>query len=92
MPTTPSQVAAAVRAEIARAGLSHRKLAAAMGINRGVLHRRLNGTVRFRADELQAIADYLGVPVSRFYDPLPAPTQLRPSVPEQPRTPNGNVA
>lgn len=68
MSANGSSVAASVRAELARAGISARRLADHLTINRGQLHRRLNGEVSFRAEELVAIAAELGIPASTFLD------------------------
>lgn len=66
-----------VRAEMARAGVSQRALAERIGVGRAVMHRRFSGQVEFRTGELQAIADALGVPVSRFFEHASVPEQRR---------------
>jgi transcriptional regulator with XRE-family HTH domain len=68
MTTDAALVAAAVRAEAARKGLSQRALAKQLGWEPTLLQRRMAGHVSFRADELRAIAKQLGVPPSRFID------------------------
>lgn len=66
MSPKPPPVAAAVRAELARAGISGRQLAAAINLSPAAMDRRLNGTVPLRVDELLQIAGYLDVPIERF--------------------------
>lgn len=56
-------VAANVRAEVARQRLRQGALAVRLGRAPSWLSRRLSGDVAFRLDELEAIADVLGVPV-----------------------------
>lgn len=66
MPLTDTTVAAAVRAELARAGVSGRQLARDLGWTPGKTQRRLAGTEPFRAGELGAIAEYLQIPAATF--------------------------
>lgn len=71
MSTDPVEVretiAAAVRAEIARAGLTQRDVARALGMTHAYLWRRTHGEVGFAAEELVTIADHLDIPVETFY-------------------------
>lgn len=60
-------IAAAVRAEIARAGLTQRDIARALGVTHTYLWRRTHGEVGFAAEELVTIADHLAIPVETFY-------------------------
>lgn len=60
------QVAAAVRAELARAGRNQQSLAAHLHLSQPAVSRRLSGAVSFSIDELVAIAAYLEVEVSLF--------------------------
>lgn len=62
-------IAAEVRAELARQQKTQRDLAADIGMTQQALQLRLVGSRSFRAEELSAIAQALGVPVERF---LPA--------------------
>jgi transcriptional regulator with XRE-family HTH domain len=70
-PTSP--VAANVRAEIARRGLRHADLAAALGISAPAMSRRLNGEMTFDVDELQTVADFLGVDFTELMARTPEP-------------------
>lgn len=65
----PGPVANAVRAELARARVSGRQLAADLGWAYPVLWRRLRGEVGFSADEIATIAEHLDVPIARLYGP-----------------------
>jgi transcriptional regulator with XRE-family HTH domain len=70
-PHTPvAAVAAAVRAELARAGISGRKLARDLGWTHGWIARRLavEDPHPFRVDELARIAEHLDVPMTRFVE------------------------
>jgi Uncharacterized conserved small protein len=60
------QIAAEVRAEIARQRLSQRQIAEILGMVQPAVQLRLAGTRPFRAEELVQLADALGVPVSKF--------------------------
>jgi transcriptional regulator with XRE-family HTH domain len=60
------EVAAEVRAEMARQKYGPTQLAAAASISRPRLHRRLSGTVPFNTDELIAIGQALGIAASEF--------------------------
>lgn len=60
------QVAAAVRAELARAGRNQQSLAAHLHLSQPAVSRRLSGGISFSIDELVSIAAYLGVEVSLF--------------------------
>lgn len=62
--TTAELTAGTVRAELARRRISGRELARALGWSLSTTARRLSGTHPFDVDELAAVADYLGVPVS----------------------------
>lgn len=55
------RVAGAVRAEIARQRRSRLDLAAAIGVSRATVDRRLAGEQDFTVTELQDAADFLGV-------------------------------
>jgi transcriptional regulator with XRE-family HTH domain len=60
------RIAAEVRAEIARQQKTQREIADAIGIEQASLQRRLVGARSFRAEELAALAEVLGVPVGQF--------------------------
>lgn len=68
MTSTRAAIAGAVRAEMARKGISGRQLAADLDIPVHYLQRRLAGSIDFGATELVTIADHLGIPVTRFYE------------------------
>lgn len=69
MPTqTPADVAANVRAEVARRGLRHADLATALGVSRPAMSRRLTCDMEFSITELRAVAEFLGVPLSVLLD------------------------
>lgn len=70
--TPADHVAANIRAELARAGISQASLAASLGITQQALSRRLLGKTPFSFDEAFAIADTLGVPVSEILPTRPA--------------------
>lgn len=66
------RVAANIRAEMARRRVFQWDLAQVIGFtnkNSGqvAMSRRLSGAVQFRADELAAIAEFLGVSVADLY-------------------------
>lgn len=69
MPSDRARIASLVRAELAMAGISGRKLAERMGWPVDGTLRRLRGDVAFRADELMAIARELDVPAAKFVQP-----------------------
>lgn len=60
------QVAAAVRAELARASRTQQSLAAHLHLSQPAISRRLSGDVSFSIDELVSIAAYLDVEVALF--------------------------
>lgn len=63
-----SHVAANVRAEMARRGTTQLQIAALLDTSRESVRRRLHGTVTFRIDELQKIAQYLDIPLLDLVD------------------------
>ena len=65
------RTADAVRAEIARRGISYRKLGAAIGWTLGTTSRRLNGISPITVDELTRIARYLNLPINALIDTHP---------------------
>lgn len=60
------QVAATVRAELARAGRNQQSLAAHLFMSQPAVSRRLSGAVSFSIDELVSIAAFLDVDVTLF--------------------------
>lgn len=67
MPESFSQtVGATVRAEMARRKITQRQVAEKLGISQTQVSRRLDGTVSFNVDELEAVAQVLGLPVALF--------------------------
>lgn len=60
------QIAAEVRAEIARRRLTQRQVAEILDMTQPALQLRLVGTRPFRAEELVKLADSLGIPASQF--------------------------
>ena len=63
-PTLVPLVAAEVRAHLARKRLSQVDFAAAVGISRAALSRKLAGDVPFTFGELVRVADHMGVALS----------------------------
>lgn len=64
MPTVSAyrqQVAANVRAEMARAGIRQKEILDLLDMDRTTLSKRLNGHLPFSADELHLIAEHLGI-------------------------------
>jgi transcriptional regulator with XRE-family HTH domain len=62
---TPSgEIAQAVRAEMARRGVTQEALAEQLGWTQRKISYRLTGTSSFRADEIVAVAAALAVPVT----------------------------
>ena len=57
------QVAAEVRAQMARVQMSNRRLAAMLGLKPAYVDRRLNGTTAMDTDDIQMFASALGVNV-----------------------------
>jgi transcriptional regulator with XRE-family HTH domain len=70
--STPSlAVAANVRAEVARKGLSQVTIATALGLPQSGVSRRLRGKVPFSLDELSAVAALVNVPLATLLDGVP---------------------
>lgn len=68
IPTT-ERVAGEIRAEMARQRKKMTGLAQTLGISYATLHRRLaNPPQSFRLDELELIADYLGITVPELLE------------------------
>lgn len=77
MPNTTDreQIAANVRAAMARRRVNQETVAAAIGKTRQAVGGKVNGRVHFRVDELQAIAELLDVPFDELIAPEHAPAQ-----------------
>lgn len=71
MTETISQIAANVRAELARAGVPAADLAARVNMTPMAMHRRLAGRTEFRASELFAVATELQVEMATIYPDVP---------------------
>lgn len=65
-----ADVAAALRAEMARAGITQRELAEKIGKQQWWISYRATGRVACDVEDLALISEALGVPLARF---LPAP-------------------
>jgi len=66
-PTAHEEVAAEVRAQLARKRRSARSVAFQLGWKQGYLSRRVTGETPFTIDDLAAIAEVLDVPVTAFF-------------------------
>lgn len=64
--TLAEHVAHEVRSEMLSQGVSQRQLAAHLGLSQPQVTKRLNGQIEFRPSELEAAADLMQVPVTRF--------------------------
>ena len=64
--TATERVAANIRAELARQGISQTDLAASLRKSQPTVSRRLLGRVPFSVDELDIIADLLDVPMAQL--------------------------
>lgn len=62
-----AKIAAEVRAELARQRKTQRDVAGILGIPQQSVQMRLAGRTPFRAEELAALAEALGVSVSSFF-------------------------
>lgn len=73
MPQTTSrdELAGNVRAAMARRRVTIGEIAAAIGKSQTAASERVNGRTHFRVDELQTIANLLGIPVSALIEPAP---------------------
>jgi transcriptional regulator with XRE-family HTH domain len=68
---TPNQqrraaIAGEIRAELARQNLTYKALSEATGIPAATMTRRLKGTRPFYLEELQSIAQFLGLTLSEL--------------------------
>lgn len=65
---TQERIASQVRAELARQGKGRGFLVELLGLHPTSMSLRLSGKRSFRAEELVAIADALGISAARFFD------------------------
>lgn len=65
------RVAANVRAEMARRQKLQRDLVEVLGVSKQQVSERLSGTTPFRLDELEPVAEMLGLPVIALLAPQP---------------------
>lgn len=77
-PNVSPQVAANVRAELARQNKTRRELAVALDVDEHRIGKRTRGLVAFSVDEIVAVARFLGVTVEELVgrpeeDPLELP-------------------
>ena len=63
----PHDVAAEVRAHLARQRLSGRQAAMRLGWTQPYMSRRLTGEIPFDVADLEAIANLLGIPATAFF-------------------------
>lgn len=57
-----------VQAEMVRRGITQTTLAPRLAMTQQALSRRISGHTAFKVDELQQIADLLGVPITDLLD------------------------
>jgi hypothetical protein len=69
--TSREEIAANVRAEMARQQLEGKALALVIGKSNASTSDRLAGRIHFRVDELQRTAAWLGVTLDRLLEPAP---------------------
>lgn len=60
-------IAANVRAEIARRGITQKQISEVLHLSQTGISRRLKGRVEFSGSELSALAAMLEVPVASFF-------------------------
>lgn len=62
------QVTGAIKAEIARRDIDGVALAAPLGLSRNSVYARLRGEQPFDTEEVQKVADFLGMTVDRLLE------------------------
>lgn len=67
------RVLAELRAELGRQNINRVELARRLGVERNWVHYRFSGETPLRLDDLQRIADALGVSIAQLL-PAPEPT------------------
>ena len=60
-------ISAKVRAVAGEYRVSQERLGDIIGVQRGGIVRRLNGTTQWSAREIAILADHFGQPIARFY-------------------------
>ncbi|MGK0539650.1 helix-turn-helix transcriptional regulator [Propionimicrobium lymphophilum] len=68
---TNETVGRRVRVNLTLRGLSTLELAEFLGITRNAANRRLSGASAFSAADLAAVAEWLDIPISDLFEPLP---------------------
>lgn len=71
-PKQQHDVAAEVRAVLARKQIRQRGLGEALGLNQPATSRRLSGSLEWTVTEIQAVAKFLDVPVASLFGETPA--------------------
>ena len=77
--TTAETIAANIRAEIARAGLSDGEFAARFGITPMSMSRRLSGATPFTTAEVARAAAFFNVSIESLFTAHPGPPPMRAS-------------
>lgn len=72
VPMQQIDVAANVRAELARRRITQTDVAQRLGVSRQNVAQRLNGSVDFRVGELIAVADMLGITIAELLNGVKA--------------------
>lgn len=72
VPMQQIDVAANVRAELARRRITQTDVAQRLGVSRQNVAQRLNGSVDFRVGELISVADMLGITIAELLDGVKA--------------------
>lgn len=70
--TTPlnEHIAAEIRAELGRANISQAEFAPRIGLTSSSLSRRMNGEIPWNIDELELVAQELGVELGQLMNPV----------------------
>ena len=64
-----NRVAGSVRAELARLGLDGVSLTQPLGLSRNSVYARLRGAKPFTTDEIERVAEFLGVEIAQIVMP-----------------------
>lgn len=67
--TSREEIAANVRAEMARRQVTQRQIADTIGKSQAAVSSRMTGESHFRIHELQQIAAFLEVPIGKLIEP-----------------------
>jgi len=65
-----AQVAAEIRAELARANITQADFAARCGMTASSFSRRMSGDIPWNTDELELVAKELGLPIDQLMNPV----------------------